>query len=307
MFIALFVGGTSPRDWRLILRYIEGTDVVSERGLRQFWLDQIRLIDEEMPRWRRAWLRVVAVVLLLASLSNVILLFNYPIGTMGFGISTLLELGAIIFVQFPTTLMQFTWRGRRWLGVLWIIMAAAGYLLPFGQALCLVPYHYLWNLLLPYRDRVTRAAQEELGRRYAVRRQIGIECSVFVSYVREDEEVIEPDVAFLRRAGCIVWFDSDLEPGDDWLPTIAQHVVSSDVVLVFVSRRTLRSEFVEKELHVASKHKKRVVPIFIEPVTLPPAWEMRLGTLQAVDRYELERDKYEADLLNRLRNWMTQE
>jgi hypothetical protein len=305
VLLAVFAGGARPRDWRLIRRYIDNPDVVSERGFRQFWLDQIRKIDREMPRRRRACLRAVSSGLPVLAACDIILLEISPLGTTGFGLATLLELTAILFVHLPMTLMQFTWRGRRWLGVLWIVMAAVSYLLPFGQALCLVPYHYLWNLLLPYRDRVTRAAEEALGRRDAARGQVGIECSVFVSYARKDEQVIVPDVALLKGAGCAVWFDRDLEPGDDWLPTISQHVVSADVVLVFVSRSSLRSEFVERELHVAIKYKKRIVPIFIEPVTLPPAWEMGLGTLQAVDRYNLGRNKYEADLLNKLRNWMT--
>lgn len=243
-------------------------------------------------------------VLPLVAACDIILLAVSPLGTTGFGLATLLELAAILFVHLPTTLMQFGWRGRRWLGFLWIAMAAVGYFLPFGQALALSPYHYLWNLLLPYRGRIARAAKEGLGRRNAARSQIGIECSVFVSYSRKDEEVITPDVELLRGAGCTVWYDRDIELGANWIPAISQHVFSADVVLVFVSKSLLSSEVVERELDTAIYYKKRIIPIFIAPVALPPDWAMRLGVLQRVDRYDWERDEYEAFLLNRLRDWM---
>lgn len=306
LLLAFFVGKASLPDWRLIRKYIESPNAVSERSLRQSLLVEIREIDGEIPQWRRVWLRAVSLGLPVIAICDIILLTVSPLGTTGFGLATLLELAAILFVHLPTTLMQFWWRGRRWLGVLWIVMAAAAYFLPFGQALALSPYHYLWNLLLPYRSILAGAVKEGLGGRNAARRQVGIECSVFVSYARKDEEVVMPDVELLRRAGCSVWYDRDIKPGEDWIPAISQHVVSADAVLVFVSPNLLQSDFVERELCTAITYKKRIIPVFIDPVPLPPDWVMRLGTVQAVDRYDLGRGEYEAVLLNRLRDWKAQ-
>jgi hypothetical protein len=108
---------------------------------------------------------------------------------------------------------------------------------------------------------------------------------VFISYVREDREVVESVCAGLREAGFDIWMDTSLEPGVHWDASIEEQLIASDLFLVFVSEALLNKPFsyVNKEIDLALERQryarhgtKFVVPIQLGDAPIHP----RLRELQ---------------------------
>jgi predicted nucleotide-binding protein len=112
---------------------------------------------------------------------------------------------------------------------------------------------------------------------------------LFVSYARPDVAHVLPLVDAVRaeleaRALPVqLWIDqSDLIAGQQWDLQI-QHALGSSIgMLVFVSPRSLQSEWVVREVTIAAESEKRlIIPIFLQwPLrNLPHALEVRQGIM----------------------------
>ncbi len=94
---------------------------------------------------------------------------------------------------------------------------------------------------------------------------------LFISYARGDHDRVLPLVEAVRkelefRALPIqVWMDvSNLQPGESWNAAITAALESSVGGLFFVSPRSLQSEWVRRELQVATTTQTRlVIPVFL--------------------------------------------
>lgn len=94
---------------------------------------------------------------------------------------------------------------------------------------------------------------------------------VFVSYSRQDSEVISPLVALLRCAGVDVFMDvRSIAFGEDWKAAINRAITSCDRVLVAWSTAASTSEWVEREYLAAKRHDKPIVPLLLDATPLPP-------------------------------------
>jgi TIR domain len=58
---------------------------------------------------------------------------------------------------------------------------------------------------------------------------------VFISYSRNDEAYLSGLVAHLRSAGLIVWHDSGIDYGDQWVAVIQSHIDSCAAFIVVMS------------------------------------------------------------------------
>jgi hypothetical protein len=87
---------------------------------------------------------------------------------------------------------------------------------------------------------------------------------IFVSYRRTDRELVAQVVQRLEGRGVGVWYDAQIDGGADWRETIVEALAESDMLVIFFSEECNTSRQLKKELAVADKLDKPVVPILIE-------------------------------------------
>jgi hypothetical protein len=98
--------------------------------------------------------------------------------------------------------------------------------------------------------------------------------SVFVSYSRDDREVVKPFVELLRIADARVFRDEDcIVPGKKWKLVISEVIASAKAIVVFWTKNSAQSKEVGNELELGIKLKKDVVPVLLD--NTPLAQELR--------------------------------
>jgi hypothetical protein len=109
---------------------------------------------------------------------------------------------------------------------------------------------------------------------------------VFVSYAHADIQRIDPVVAVVEAAGKTIWIDRKaIQTGDSWAGEIVRAIKAARGILVMCSRQSFRSDHVKREVYLADKYKKPIVPVFVEPVEPPDDFEYFLAGLQRLDWY----------------------
>jgi TIR domain/Domain of unknown function (DUF4062) len=105
--------------------------------------------------------------------------------------------------------------------------------------------------------------------------------SVFISYVREDSELITSLASQFAVVGIRPWYDtSQLTGGDDWVKKIADAIEEAHVFLLVASQSTLNSRWVRREVEFADRKSKPIIPVEVGQVQWPNWFELQLGSLQ---------------------------
>jgi hypothetical protein len=96
---------------------------------------------------------------------------------------------------------------------------------------------------------------------------------VFISYAREDHEVVDRLHDDLSRPGIAPWLDRErLDPGKDWNREIDERIRGCSHFLAVVSPHSLRDDrFVRREWDQALAQDKYVMPLRLEDCALPDA------------------------------------
>ena len=109
---------------------------------------------------------------------------------------------------------------------------------------------------------------------------------IFISYSRKDLGVVERFRDQLDKGGYRVWMDQErIRTGDGLSSTLARAIKQSLCVVVVVSRNSMESSYVPKEIAYAQKKGIKVYLVYIDDpqqVELPEGLEFDLGD----DRYE---------------------
>jgi len=107
---------------------------------------------------------------------------------------------------------------------------------------------------------------------------------IFISYSRYDTNVVNEIVTMLEQEGYSVWIDRDgIESGDDFKRVILKAIKESKVVLFFSSEHSNVSDWTAKEIGVAVKYKKHIIPIMLDDSNFNEAVEFDLINLDYVD------------------------
>jgi hypothetical protein len=102
----------------------------------------------------------------------------------------------------------------------------------------------------------------------------------FLSYARLDERVALRIADELIGAGVSVWVDQyDIRPSQHWDRAVETAVRGCDGMIVILSPRSADSPNVADEVSVAIDGGKDIIPILIEPCTLP----LRMTRMQFID------------------------
>lgn len=114
---------------------------------------------------------------------------------------------------------------------------------------------------------------------------------IFVSYAREDENVVEPLVAALLEHGWSVFWDRTIPAGEQWDDLLQRKLRRARCVVVLWSVHSIRSEWVLHEASIA-RHKGNLVPVELEPVVdKDPRVAAVFGSVQAIPLFDLHGEK----------------
>jgi TIR domain/zinc-ribbon domain len=110
---------------------------------------------------------------------------------------------------------------------------------------------------------------------------------IFISYSRKDSEFVDRLIPALEQYGFSTWSDMHgIAGGDVWKATISRAVRESDAFLIVLSPQSADSENVAKELAVATKHARRILPVMFQACKIPDKMEYDLAELQWSDFHE---------------------
>ena len=112
---------------------------------------------------------------------------------------------------------------------------------------------------------------------------------IFISYARKDQERAEPLVSMLKEGGFSVWMDKgNIEAARLWSEQIVQAIKECRTLILLVSRNSLDSDNVLKEVMLASESKKKILPVYLEPCDLPDRFRYQLAGIQHIEFYDLD-------------------
>jgi formylglycine-generating enzyme required for sulfatase activity len=103
---------------------------------------------------------------------------------------------------------------------------------------------------------------------------------IFFSYSRKDSASVDQLIEQLEQRGVDVWVDrGDLLAGEAWRSSIVEAIINCKVFVIVLSPNSVESENVAKELTLAEQYKKRVLPLVLEEVKIPPSLDYQLAGL----------------------------
>lgn len=107
---------------------------------------------------------------------------------------------------------------------------------------------------------------------------------IFISYSRHDSNVVNEIVTLLEQEGYSIWIDRDgIESGEDFKRVILKAIKESKVVLFFSSEHSNVSDWTAKEIGVAVKYKKYIIPVKLDNSNYNEASEFDLINLDYID------------------------
>jgi hypothetical protein len=120
--------------------------------------------------------------------------------------------------------------------------------------------------------------------------------AVFVSYARANDMTVLPLVEAAKRAGRKFWLDQQgISAGDGWAGEIVRAIKAAGGVVVMCSPAAFESDHVKREIYLADRYKKKLVPVFIEKAEPPEDVEYFFAGVQTLNLYETpEEERSEA-------------
>ena len=111
----------------------------------------------------------------------------------------------------------------------------------------------------------------------------GPEDFLFVSYKHEDMPRIATTLQELVRGGHRIWYDRGIPGGAEWDALIEEKIERCRLVLLFVSRKSIASRYVRREVKFADALNKSLVSVQLEPVDLGHGMKMLLNQYQVIN------------------------
>jgi hypothetical protein len=90
-----------------------------------------------------------------------------------------------------------------------------------------------------------------------------------------------------RKAGHKFWLDrKGIAPGDGWAGEIVRAIRGAAGVLVMCSKAAFESDHVKREIYLADRYRKKLVPVFIERADPPEDFEYFFAGAQSLNLFE---------------------
>jgi predicted ATPase len=107
---------------------------------------------------------------------------------------------------------------------------------------------------------------------------------VFLSYASGDRERALYVADVLEARGIPVWIDrKSIAGGSSWSAEIVEGLKGSAALVILCSAASMRSRNVQQEIQLAWEHDRKILPLLLEPVTLPSSIEYALAGRQWIE------------------------
>jgi len=108
---------------------------------------------------------------------------------------------------------------------------------------------------------------------------------VFISYSRQDIELVDNIVGEMRKAGLDVWLDREaIKAGNTWQVQIVKGIQTCLAFVLMLSPNSAKSKYVRKEIDLAQQTEHPFLPLQLEPISvLPPEIQFQLAGEQFID------------------------
>lgn len=107
---------------------------------------------------------------------------------------------------------------------------------------------------------------------------------VFISYAHADAEAVYPIVALVEATGRSVWIDKEgMKAGQGWAGTIVRAIKASEMVCLMCSAASFASDHVRREVYLADKYRKALMPVRLDRAEMPEDIEYFVVDRQWVD------------------------
>ncbi|MGQ0531516.1 MAG: toll/interleukin-1 receptor domain-containing protein [Caulobacteraceae bacterium] len=111
--------------------------------------------------------------------------------------------------------------------------------------------------------------------------------AVFVSYARANDMAVLPLIEAAKRAGRKFWLDQQgISAGDGWAGEIVRVIKAAGGVVVMCSKAAFESDHVKREIYLADRYRKRLVPVFIEQAEPPEDFEYFFAGVQTLNLFD---------------------
>jgi hypothetical protein len=108
--------------------------------------------------------------------------------------------------------------------------------------------------------------------------------TLFISYSRQDSEIVQRLSNDLKEHGINTWIDeSSIRGGEDWEERILEAIEVSAAVLAILSPNAFKSDWVRNELVFAHENSKPIIPIIYQSCELPKWYGFRFVRVHRVD------------------------
>lgn len=105
----------------------------------------------------------------------------------------------------------------------------------------------------------------------------GNEPYLFVSYSHRDTAQVYPILDALYDRKYRIWYDESCETGNDFRDELRNRIEKCEAVILFVSESSMLSPFCGMEIIVARENGKRLYPIYLDDVDVPPSFQILLA------------------------------
>ena len=111
---------------------------------------------------------------------------------------------------------------------------------------------------------------------------------IFISYSHEDMDKVYPILNKLHENRYRLWYDRHIESGTKWAEDIHEWITHQNCskFVIFISKHSIASEYVEDEVNLARKYKKSCLVVYLEDVKLSGTLELLLDRWQSINYYE---------------------
>lgn len=113
---------------------------------------------------------------------------------------------------------------------------------------------------------------------------------LFVSYSREDENRVVHLCKQIASRGFDIWIDKDnIRGGRKWKKEIVKGIQSSDFFILMLSRNSIKSDYVQKELDVAEEFTIPIIPVKTEEgLTIPDGMILQTAGLHWIELFSID-------------------
>jgi hypothetical protein len=126
---------------------------------------------------------------------------------------------------------------------------------------------------------------------------------VFISYRRKDLVFVTQLHQELAKRGISAWFDQEnIEVADHWRTSIAEGIRDCKTFVLVLSPDAVVSVNIRKEVDLAEKYNKRIVPLLWRETEIPPAFDYALAGIQWIDFKETASQENFDELANILKS-----